>query len=150
MQQRTERSRNQHPQANNQQPTQGHRQHAEVADLARSTCCTYLTKDHLVEIKRKPVKIRAISTSIIMASATYPWRKPALKMLSSLVKRPNGGEPVMARPPIMSMLPVNGKSLITPETRLIVFVSYFSKTWPLAKKRRDLVIAWLRSCKSAP
>ena len=81
---------------------------------------------------------------------TLPPANPALTIVNSLTKSPNGGDPVIAKTPTRRNVADTGITLIAPVTLRMIFELYAIRTLLAVRKRSVLAMALLRRCNSAP
>src|SRR3990172_6367893 len=99
-----------------------------------------------------PIKIRVIhtiSTEVNIMMNAFPLAKPSASTMNSLTNILNGGVPVIAKTPIIRIIPVMGVTLIIPFILSIFVVLYFKNKLPAQKNKRDFVTAWLNVSRSA-
>jgi hypothetical protein len=92
----------------------------------------------------KPTKIVARNNMKMSDGTGVSLANPALMMVSSLTKTPNGGHPVIANTPRMRNVEETGITLIAPVTLPISFVRYAIRILPAVRKRSVLPTALLR------
>ncbi len=73
------------------------------------------------------------------AASHSPWSSAAFNMVNSLMKGPNGGEPVMASMPAIHNAPETGMSLNMPFTSRVDLVLKAVRAFPATMKSMPFV-----------